>query len=270
MVVKYAGRGGGLALRSRSTGQDGSMSYDITLCPRRPGQEWEDALAAADAEDTEVEADEQALATGVETFRRIEARLREVVDGEVETWVAEETGGDVYGELRALDTGLQVDLFDRSASVTAPDGAPGDAERLHAQVRGAVDAVVQETGYDAYDHHRGETFDGTVAAAPGGTGPAGTSETTGAPAADTAEAGGPGGPSAADLGRRSPTNLRRRGWIYLILGIVITVLAIQRLGSGDSGALTILLLVIGVLDLLGGALLVGVSQRPARETPTTG
>ena len=107
--------------------------------------------------------------------------------------------------------------------------------------------MVQETGYDAYDHHRGETFDGTVAAAPGGTGPAGTSETTGAPAADTAEAGGPGGPSAADLGRRSPTNLRRRGWIYLILGIVITVLAIQRLGSGDSGALTILLLVIVAL-----------------------
>ncbi|WP_298889835.1 hypothetical protein [uncultured Serinicoccus sp.] len=246
------------------------MSYDITLCPRHPGQDWGDALAAADAEDTAVEADEQALAAGVETFRRIEARLREVVDGEVETWVAEETGGDVYGELRALDSGLQVELFDRSASVTVPDGAPGDPGTLDAQVRGAVEAVRQETGYEAYDHHRDETFDGTAAAAA----EVDTVETPGASdapegtGADSAEAGGPGRPSAADAARRNPATLRRRGWIYLILGIVITVLAIQRLSSGDSGALTIVLLVIGVLDLLGGALLVAVSQRTAQDSPT--
>ncbi|WP_298751857.1 hypothetical protein [uncultured Serinicoccus sp.] len=246
------------------------MSYDITLCPRRPGQDWEEALATADAEDTAVETDEQALAAGVETFRRIEARLREVVDGEVETWVAEETGGDVYGELRALDTGLQVELFDRSASVTVPEDAPGDAATLDAQVRGAVEAVRQETGYEAYDHHRGETFDGTVAApaAPATVETAGASEGAEGAAAG-AEAGGPGRRAAADAARRNPASLRRRGWIYLVLGIVITILAIQRLGSGDTGALTIILLVIGVLDLLGGALLVAVSQRPAADEPTT-
>ncbi|KUG52427.1 hypothetical protein AVL62_13910 [Serinicoccus chungangensis] len=246
------------------------MSYDITLCPRHPGQDWADALAAADAEDAATEADEQALATGVETFRRIEARLREVVDGEVETWVAEETGGDVYGELRALDTGLQVELFDRSASVTVAEDAPGDPGTLEAQVRGAVEAVRQETGYEAYDHHRGETFDGTPVAADDTAtmGTAGAADPAEGPATG-AETGGPGRRAAADAARRNPASLRRRGWIYLVLGIVITILAIQRLGSGDTGALTIVLLVIGVLDLLGGALLVAVAQRPAADEPTT-
>ncbi|WP_130014861.1 hypothetical protein [Serinicoccus sediminis] len=240
------------------------MSYDITLCPRHPEQDWEEALAAADAEDADVEADPQALATGVEAFRRIEARLREVVDGDVETWVAEETGGDVYGELTVVDTGLQVELFDRSASVSVPDEAPGDHDVVQTQVRRAVDIVAEETGYDAFDHRSGQTFDGTLSGAP--TGP---DDPDGeAVASDPADAGGPVRPSAADLARRDPTSLRRRGWVYLILGIVITVLGVQRLGSGDAGALTIVLLVIGVLDLLGGAMLVAVSHRARETTPT--
>ena len=49
------------------------MSYDILLYPREPDQDWE-AVLAADEADTpeEVLADENALAAGVGTFRRIE------------------------------------------------------------------------------------------------------------------------------------------------------------------------------------------------------
>ncbi|AXH96812.1 hypothetical protein [Ornithinimicrobium avium] len=88
------------------------MSYDILLYPRRAGQDWTEVVEA-DEQETHDDAllDEAALADGVATFGRIEARLREQVTGPVETWVAEETGGDVFGEFSATDTGLQVELF---------------------------------------------------------------------------------------------------------------------------------------------------------------
>lgn len=229
------------------------MSYDITLCRRSPGQDWDDALAEADAEDTGAESDPQALAAGVETFRRIELRLREVLDGEVETWVAEETGGDVYGELTATRTGLQVELFDRSASVSLPDGEHDDLEQVHAQARRAVEIVADETGYEAYDHQTRSDFDGTLAH----------------PVAEPepAEQAGPTRLSAAELARRNPASLRRRGWFYLALAIVILLFTAPRLMAGDTGVLTIMLLVIGVLDLLGGLMLLSVSRRAAEPEP---
>ncbi|PZU44579.1 MAG: hypothetical protein DI571_07240, partial [Arsenicicoccus sp.] len=230
-----------------------AMSYDITLCRRSPGQDWDDALAEADADDTATEADAQALTTGVETFRRIELRLREVLDGEIETWVAEETGGDVYGELTATQTGLQVELFDRSASVSLPDGEHDDLDRVHSQARRAVEIVADETGYEAYDHQTRSDFDGTLAHP--------------VEVQDTDEEGGSARPSAAGPARRDPASLRRRGWFYLVLGILIFVFAVPRLLAGDTGLLTIMLLVIGVLDLLGGLMLLSVSKRATEPRP---
>ncbi|ANS79210.1 hypothetical protein SGUI_1814 [Serinicoccus hydrothermalis] len=235
------------------------MSYDITLCPRDSGQSWADALAAADAEDNDRESDEQALAEGVETFRRIEARLREVLTGELETWVAEETGGDVYGELTAAETGIQVELFDRSAAVSVgetgegmPEGAAPDRAAVLEQARRAVGIVAAETGYQPFDHRTDDAFDGTF-----------REVTTGEEPADPEAAGGATGtrPGLAEMTRRDPASLRRRGWVYVVLGAAIVLFAGNRLGSGESGALTILLLVIGILDLLGGVFLLAVSRR---------
>ncbi|WP_022923414.1 hypothetical protein [Serinicoccus marinus] len=240
------------------------MSYDITLCPRDAGQSWEDALAAADAEDSGREADEQALTEGVETFRRIETRLREVLSGELETWVAEETGGDVYGELTAPRTGIQVELFDGSAAVSLGEREPGeepsedsgpDRAQVLEEARRAVGIVAAETGYQPFDHQTEEPFDGTFR--------------EGAPGAEPAEATagqtGIARPSAAEIARRDPSSLRRRGWVYLVLGVAITVFAANRLASGESGVLTIMLLVIGILDLLGGLFLLSVGRRAAED-----
>ncbi|WP_151523799.1 hypothetical protein [Serinicoccus kebangsaanensis] len=232
------------------------MSYEITLCPREPDQDWTQALAAADAEDTGVQDDPDALTAGVETFRRIEQRLRDELSGELETWVAEETGGDVYGELTAVDSGIQVELFDRSAAVTITDAEAGDDESREAterQAARAVEVVAAETGYEPYDHQAQRSFDGTFVTAPA---------TDPDPAAGgPAGAPDPAGRSAAEAARRDPASLRRRGWVYVVLGLAIVLFAGNRLTSGDSGALTVILLVIGVLDLLGGAFLLAVSRR---------
>lgn len=265
------------AARGRG-GKMAPMSYDISLYPRRPGQEWDDVIEAAEADDEALAGDEAALAAGVETFRRIELRLREVLTGTIESWSAEETGGDVYGELSAVDTGIQVELFDRSASVSFAYWEQEDLEAFHAQVRRAVEIVADETGYEAFDAQTGETFDGTFDDETGRTLTRELGEESDhTPAADGTTAAG----SSVDAGRtqaaatapdprRSPTNLRRRGWIYLILGVALVALAAQRLGSGGGSAITWALLVIGALDLAGGAFLLFVArqQTPVDEGPT--
>ena len=139
------------------------MSYDILLYPREPDQDW-GAVLAADEADTpeEVLADENALAAGVGTFRRIESRLQRFLTGETETWVAEETGGDVLGEFTDVATGLQVSLFHGAASVTFPYRDVDNLSGFHIKVREAARIVAEETGYEAYDPQTGATFDGTV------------------------------------------------------------------------------------------------------------
>lgn len=230
------------------------MSYDIALYPRQPGQEWDEAIREADTDDHALTADDAALARGVEVFGRIEAQLREVLSGPVETWVAEETGGDVYGELTATETGIQVELFDRSAAVSFSYGDDSDVERVHREVREAVGVVARETGYEAYDPQTDASFDGTFDDEHGAT-----------PAADPAGPQLSVGMTPGDQARQPPVNLRRRGWIYLILGIAIVALAAQRFASGNGNAITIVLLVIGGLDLLGGAFLLAISGRKAQD-----
>ena len=261
------------------------MSYDILLYPRTPDQPWDDVLAAdEEGADDATLADGAALEQGVATFRRIEGRLREVLSGELETWVAEETGGDVYGELSDPATGLQVELFAGSASVSYPYWEHADLESFHEQVRETVRVVAEETGYDAYDPQTGAGFDGTLADEAGreatrqldSVDP--DADTSGAtptvqPAAPTTVA--PGEASEADPAttrpadpRQDPAFLRRRGTLYLALGALLTAVGAWRLSGGSTGWLTWLVIIIGVFDLLGGLFMLSISRRiqAAQET----
>lgn len=264
------------------------MSYEIALYPRRPDQDWDEAIAAADTDDDVLAGDEDALRRGVTTFRVIESRLRQQLSGEIEAWFAEETGGDVYGELTASGSGIQVELFDRSAAVTFPlaDEWQGDEEdraTLEREVRQAVQVVAEETGYTAYDPQTREAFDGTFAAPAAGPEPGEVSDATGptgeGPAAAATEGAHPAGespttgqgePDPAGPRRPDPSSLRRRGWVYLILGVVLVVFGIQRYSSGNGNAITVVLLVIGVLDLLGGAFLLALAGRAAENARLRG
>lgn len=250
------------------------MSYDIALYPRRPDQSWDEAIDAAEADDEALAADEQALAAGVETWRRIEERLREVVTGPAETWVAEEPGGDVYGEFTALETGIQVELFDRSASVSFPYWDDADEERVHRETQEAVRVLAEETGYEAYDAQTGAPFDGTFDDEAGRavvrdlqqSGDSGdTGDTTDAETSSDQPTSTTDGLLGTGNARQSPASLRRRGWVYTILGVVILVFGIQRYTSGNGNALTIILLVIGFMDLIGGAFLLALAGRAAQS-----
>ena len=255
-------------------GKMDTMSYDIALYPRLPDQPWDEAIAAAEADDEALASDEQALASGVDTWRRIEGRVREVVTGPVEVWVAEEAGGDVYGELDAEETGIQVELFDRSASVSFPYRSDADVERVHHETREAVRIVAEETGYEAYDAQTGAPFDGTF---DDEAGRAAARDRSDAPAAadtdaDTDSDTAPDQPTSTTEGllgsgsaRQSPASLRRRGWVYTVLGVVIVIFGIQRYSSGNGNALTIILLVIGFMDLVGGAFLLALASRAAQS-----
>lgn len=253
------------------------MSYDILLYPRTPGQTWEEVVAADEDEpSSSVLDDEAALAAGTATFRRIEARLRELLPEELETWVAEETGGDVYGELSVPSTGLQVELFARSAAVSFPYWDHEDIPSFHAQVRRTVAVVAEETGYQAYDPQTGETFDGNF------------DDERGREAARQldAEQGGAGAvdplsgavvagqdadtPPAVVDPRRDPAFLRRRGIIYIVLGVLLLAFGLWRLEAVGSSWLTILVVGIGIMDLLGGLLMLSLARKAvsAQADPT--
>lgn len=281
------------------------MSYDILLYPRSAGQTWDDVIAADEDEtDPTTLADEEALAQGVSTFRRIEARLREVLPGDVESWVAEETGGDVYGELSSTQTGLQVELFAGSAAVSFPYREHDDLPSFHEQVRQAVRVVAEETGYEAYDPQKGETFDGNLHDESGreavrqlGTGREDDVARRGSTAADLSpgmtdpdrmsttgdrpDAPAPAQRPAPADPRQDPSFLRKRGILYVALGVLLSVFGLWRLVGGDGGWLTILVLGIGVMDLLGGLFMLSLSRRigaassagtdgPASGGPTDG
>jgi hypothetical protein len=239
------------------------MSYEILLLPRSSDQDWADALRADEQEGTE--GDEETLQAGVALFRRIEARVREQLTEPVETWVAEEVGGDVYGELTAAASGLQVELYDRSASVSLMPGAARDAEEAQVRARAAIDIVEQETGYQAYDPQRQATFDGTFALQdlPGDGGDPAVLD--GEVVAHPGDDESPREPRRDP--RRDPTVLRRRGNLYLIIGVVLTALGLFRFGTGDGNWITWFLLGIGIFDLVGGAFMRSLAQKMEAGDP---
>ena len=241
------------------------MTYDIALYPRTPGQSWADVIAADELDGPEV--DQAGLETGLAIFRRIEAQLREHLTEPIEVWVAEETDGDVFGELTGTESGLQVELYDRSASVSFPARAREDRARFLDQVRRAVRIVATETGYEAYDPQTGRSFDGLIEeegvdaddlayTAPAA--PAGAGETT-APAA-----AGPAG--AAALQQMDPRMLRRRAILYIVLGAILAVFAFLRFAEGDTGWFAWLIAGFAAFNLLAGVMLRGLSkQAEARQ-----
>lgn len=231
------------------------MTDEILLYPRRSDQTW-DEVVAADAEETseDVLGDEVALAQGVATFARMEARLREELTGPVTTWVAEEVGGDVFGELSAPGSGLQVELYHGSASVGVVAAEGLDAEEHERLVRRAVEVVAEVTGYEAYDPQTRASFDGTV------TIPAASHDADAGIDADAGEGSDAEAAAAASASpastrpdpRQDPGFARRRGRLYVIIGVLATAYGAWRLSVGDAGILTYLVLGIGVFDLLGG------------------
>lgn len=249
------------------------MSYDIALYPRQPGQDW-DAVIEADQQDGPA-MDQAQLDAGVATFRRIEARLREQLTEPVEVWVAEETDGDVVGELDATESGLQVELYDRSASVSFPYWERDNLPAFHDLVRRAVAIVADETGYQAYDPQTGSAFDGTFSDESGlaatrslaaGEDPGATAGAVGADASGAAGAAvGSGGIGDRMDPRRSPQALRRRAWLYVVIGVILTFFGAQRWMAGDTGLLTWFILGIGAFDLIGGWLMFTTSRRLAEH-----
>lgn len=251
------------------------MTYDIALYPRTPGQSWADVVAADELDGPGV--DQAGLEAGVATFRRIEAQLREHLTEPVEVWVAEETDGDVFGELTGTDSGLQVELYDRSASVSFPVRARADRAHFLDQVRRAVRIVATETGYEAYDPQTGRSFDGLIEeeglsaddlayAAPGApasvtAGGTTAGETTAGPAAVA-----PGATGAAALQQMDAKMLRRRSILYIVLGAILAVFAIMRFAEGDGGWFAWLIAGFAAFNLFAGAMLRALSkQAEARQ-----
>lgn len=254
------------------------MTYEIALYPRRPGQDWAEVVAADQQDSPPM--DQAQLDAGVSTFRRIEARLREQLTEPLEVWVAEETDGDVLGELTATASGLQVELYDRSAAVSFPTGSADGRARLHDQVRRAVRVVATETGYEAYDPQTGRTYDGLfddghepaswpeeadldggAATVPGTAGP------SGAPAASTSSeepesTSAPTGPvHPLTDPRLDPRMLRRRAILYLVVGAALLVFSFLRMNAGETNWVTWLFLGFAGFNLIAGWMMRGLAAQ---------
>lgn len=237
------------------------MSYEIALYPRTPGQSWAEVVAADEQDGPGV--DQAALDAGVSSFRRIEAQLREHLTEPVEVWVAEETDGDVFGELSGTESGLQVELYDRSASVSFPVRAREDRAVFLDQVRRAVRIVATETGYEAYDPQTGRSFDGLIEEE----GLSADELAYAAPASQgTGATTGPGAAGNEALQRMDVKMLRRRSVLYLVLGAILAAFAFMRFSSGDTGWFAWLIAGFALFNLFAGAMLRALSkQAEARQ-----
>lgn len=238
------------------------MSYDITLMPRRPGQDWDEALE---------ESNGTTVADRIELLRvwgRIEARVRDVLTGQIQSSRSEPDSDDsTIGELSALDTGIQVELFPGQAAVSFAYWEQDDPEDFHRQVREAVRIVAEETGYAAYDPQTDAEFDGTF---DDGSGLSFTRQLRDRPGDNLGAQASHVQPTAevdAYLQRVSAQRPRpfysgrRRATTYLVIGAVVTAGALWLIVSGDGGPLAWVGLVIGVVDLVVGA----VSWRSSRS-----
>lgn len=248
------------------------MTYEIALYPRRPGQDWTEVVAADEVEGPPM--DQEQLEAGIATFRRIEARLREQLTEPLEVWVAEETDGDVVGELTAGDSGLQVELYDRSASVSLPSGTHG---RVHELARRAVRVVAAETGYEAYDPQTGRTYDGLFDDA---TGPvaddaalpvAGTAAVESAAGDGDADGSADAAPARPALDpRMDPRMLRRRSILYLVVGVALLVFTFLRFQDGQTDWVSWLFLGFAGFNLVAGWMMRGLAaQAEARDAEAT-
>jgi hypothetical protein len=191
------------------------MSYDITFVDRRPDQDWDDALQAAE---TRAAADEPLDETRRHQWEEIERRVRTIL-GDVDSGVQ-----DTVGELAHSGTGLQVALFAHEAAVSYPYWDHADRQAFHRQVADVVAAVEEVTGLSAYDPQTERAFDGTPDDAAG-----------------LAARGLLDRPDDASRARR-----------YLFVGALVTLGSVVYLLTVRSSFLIVLALVIGLVDLAVG------------------
>ena len=116
------------------------MSYDLIFLRRKPGQGWDEALEAADAED------EFGAGPAPDVWQRVVERARLLL-GEVSLFVT-----DDCGEINHEPTNIQLDLFADSAELHVPYGATGNGATAILQAVYLLGQVVEEeTGLEGYD-----------------------------------------------------------------------------------------------------------------------
>lgn len=119
------------------------MSYDLIFVPRADGQSWDDALEAA-------EEDESDGLPSAEAWARILAAARQVL-GEVSVL----EGADNY-QLTHEPTGTQVSYYAQEAGITVPYWYRGrDARAIVETIYQVGESVQAETGLPGYDPQLG-------------------------------------------------------------------------------------------------------------------
>ncbi|HZK06127.1 MAG TPA: hypothetical protein VFC82_09845 [Actinomycetaceae bacterium] len=245
------------------------MTYDIALLPRRPGQDWFEALDAA----MRVEVKDRTELLKV--WSRIEARLREVLSGEIDVRRHAPNSTSLIVAGLTSDDGLEVGLYPGQASVSFPKREQGDPGGLHRQVTEVVRIVAEETGYAAFDPQKESDFDGTFGEE---SGPASTDRLRGQHAnrarAESRNVTPPIEPvpeanaqqrDAYTEEPRPGDKDRRRSTGYLIIGAGITVLALWLIVTGRGTTMTWVVLAFGVLDIVLAAYYWTVANRADAE-----
>jgi hypothetical protein len=223
------------------------MTYDITLVPHRPGQDWEQAVEqATQRTEAEPELDDRRR----QQWREIERRVRGLV-GDVDS-----TLDETAGELAHPSTGLQVSLFSHEAAVSYPYWDQSDQQGFHRFVADVVRAVEEVTGLSAYDPQTGREFDGTPDDARGLEVRRRLEQED--EARDEARGDVPHRPPG-DAGLAEDRHRARR---YLGIGAVLTLVAAVYLLTVRTSPLVVLALVVGVVDLaVGGYFALRVRRR---------
>ncbi len=246
----------------------------MLFVPRRPGQDWDEALDAAEARDA---VEEPLGAERLAQWERVLRRLRERA-GDVAVSTSDDTAEAVHA------SGLQVCLFPHEAAVSFPVRDRADAASFHDLVVDVVGIVEQETALQAYDAQSATSFDGDLhlegldADRPdepdepdGPDGPDGSREPAGpdgsrepderpgatgpadrAPEPDAAAGAAPA-PDPATQAEAQVATLRRTALRYTGLGAVILAVGLLLRGSGSTGFLVDVTLLLGAFDLaIGG------------------
>lgn len=126
------------------------MSYDLRFVPRSPGQDWEEALAAAEESFGQ---DRPSGGDLADTWDRLVERCRPLLDGPIEVYLTRE-----FRELSDEGTGMALTLFPTEAGLTAPYGH-GEPKRLIATLFAVAQVVQEETGWRGFDPQLGVGLD---------------------------------------------------------------------------------------------------------------
>ncbi len=239
------------------------MSYDILFVPRQAAQSWQDALDAAESQDS---LDVAVGPVRLAQWERIVAALRRRL-GEVEVELAQDACEASHV------SGLQVSLFPDEAAVTFPYRDRPDRDAFHDVVVDVVGLVETETGLSAWDAQTDAPFDGTVhdgagreatraltqEADPAATGVVTTGVvTTGVVTTGVVTTASADAPTQQSLPVPETPELalaRSQALRYVVLGAVVVIGALLWQSAGAASALGGIALAVGVFDLVIGGVL---------------